>query len=141
MSTQSTPGYNGLAYASSDGGSTYPKLLELTDVTLSVDTDELDGRSHDSAGAYDPVAGSQKWTADATVLSVDADAGQAALIAAVTGKSTLKFHFDPAGTSSGKPRRAGDGIITSWQEAQPNTALRTTKIKIAGKGALVFSTQ
>lgn len=141
MSTQAVPGYNGLMYVSSDGGSTYVKIGELKDVTISFDIDELDGRSHDSGGYYDPVFGSRKWTADAEALNIFSDAGQAAITAALFAATTLFFRFDPAGTSTGKPRRVGSGVITSWQETQPNSDLSAVKIKIAGKGALTFSTQ
>lgn len=141
MSTQAVPGYNGLVYVSSDGGSTYTKIGELKNVTLSFNIDELDGRSHDSGGYYDPVFGSRKWTADAEVLNIVTDAGQAAIVAALSGATTLFFRFDPYGTAVGKPRRTGSGVITSWDETQPNSDLSACKIKIAGKGALTFSTQ
>jgi predicted secreted protein len=141
MATQSIAGYNGRMYISTDGGSTFIEFGELKDVTLSVKTDMGDATSHASAGWKDKKPLNSEWSAKASGLKVTTDAGQAAIVSALTGKTRCKFRFDPDGTTVGLPRRNGDGYIADWQETQPNNDLEAVDITIDGAGALTFATQ
>jgi hypothetical protein len=85
--------------------------------------------------------GNSSWTATVTELSIFADAGQAAVAAAVTPKTRLAYRFDPAGTASGLPRRSGFGYIADWEETQPKADLQTTQLSITGDGPLAMSIQ
>jgi hypothetical protein len=141
VSSQSIAGYNGVAYVSTDGGSTYHAYAELQDVKLKIDNKMLDATSHSSAGFSEYKYGNQTWTATIGSLAVFGDAGQAAVMAAIINKTQLKFRFDPAGTGSGLPRREGFGLLQTVEEAQPNADLDTEALTIQGTGALVISTQ
>lgn len=139
--TQSIAGYKGVLSVSSDGGTTYNPVGELTDVDITFTQKMLDATSHSSAGAEEYVPGTSGWVATAKTLAVYSDTAQAAVIAALTPKTKLFFRFDPVGTSVGLPRRVGAGFIESFKEASPNTNLVAIDISIRGTGVLTFSTQ
>lgn len=141
MPTGALPGYLGVLSISTDGGTTYNPIGELTDVTLKFAQKMLDATSHASAGAEEFVPGNSGWTGTAKALSVFADTAQAALAGVLSGKTKCKFRFDPVGTNTGKPRREGFGYISDWQEDQPNTNLVALSLSIQGTGVLTFSTQ
>jgi predicted secreted protein len=141
MPTQSLAGYNGVLSISTDNGSSYQVIGELRDVELTIDTDMLDATSHSSAGWKEKVAGNAAWSATAGALYVNADAGQAGVVSALSGKTKCKFRFDPEGTSVGKPRRSGDGYIRNFKETQPTSDLIARSLEIEGTGSLAFSTQ
>lgn len=139
--SQAIPGYNGLAFVSTDGGATYVAVGEMRNVTLNIKVDQLDASSHSSAGHKNRIPGLDEWDATVEVLSIFADAGQAAILAALTAKTRLKFRFDPAGAATGKPRREGFGFFSSWSEKQPTGELVSTDVQITGDGELAFLTQ
>jgi hypothetical protein len=141
MATQSIAGYNGLFYVSPDGGTTWHLIGELTDVKAKITTKMEDATSHSSGGLGEFIPGNTTWTGTATVLSVFADVGQAAIAAALSPKTKLKFRFDPVGTAVGKPRREGFGYVSDFEETAPNSGLVGATITIQGTGALVISTQ
>jgi hypothetical protein len=139
--TQAIPGYSGRAYLSDDGGSNYVEVGELRDVELTIQTEMMDATSHASAGSKEVIPGIQSWTATAGALYVSSDSAQDKIDAAVTGKTKLKFRFDPEGTAVTKERFAGDGYISNWKLGNPNNDLAARNIDIVGTGALVKSTQ
>jgi hypothetical protein len=141
FSSQSVNGYNGAFYVSPDGGTTWQPVGELRNVTLNMKVDALDATSHSSGGHKTRVPGLDEWDATAEVLAIFADAGQAAIAAALTAKTRIKFRFDPAGSATGKPRREGFGFFSSWSEKQPTAELVAVDINITGDGELAFSTQ
>jgi hypothetical protein len=141
VSTQALPGYTGIVYVSDDGGSTYVALGELKDAELTVQTEMMDATSHASAGFKEVVPGLQSWTATAGTLYISADVAQDKIDAALSGKTKLKFRFDPEGTSTGKDRYSGDGYISNWKMGTPNNDLNVRSLDITGTGALVKSAQ
>jgi hypothetical protein len=141
MTTAAKPGYLGVLAVSTDGGSTYNPIGELTDMDVTITTKMLDATSHSSGGAEEYVPGNTGWTATAKALAVYSDTAQSAIQAALTPKTKLKFRIDPVGTTVGLPRRVGDGFIESWKEAEPASNLVAVDLSIRGTGPLVFSTQ
>lgn len=139
--SQSIAGYNGVFYVSTDGGTTYVAVGEVQDVTLTWKLNMLDSTSHSSAGSKNNTPGLDEWSASVGALSIFADAGQLAVQAALVPRTRLKFRFDPAGTTSGKPRREGFGYISQWVEKQPVSALVTEDLTITGDASLTYSTQ
>lgn len=139
--SQSIAGYNGILSVSTDGGVTWLPVGELREVKLKVSTKMMDATSHSSGGFENAKPGNQKWTATVDELAVFSDTGQAALNAAVSAKTRLKFQFDPAGQATGLPRRVGFGFVADWEEAQPNADLVTEQLTLDGDGQLTFSTQ
>jgi hypothetical protein len=139
--SQSIPGYNGVFYVSTDGGTTWLPVGELQDVTLQIKTAMLDATSHSSNGWKNNVPGLKEWSASVGQLAIFSDTGQAALTAALTPGTRLKFRFDPAGTATGKPRREGFGLVSDWQEKEPTAALEDQNLTLTGDSELVFSTQ
>jgi hypothetical protein len=141
FSSQSIPGYNGVFFVSPDGGTTWVPVGELRNVTLNMKVDALDATSHSSAGHKNRNPGLDEWDATVEALTIFADAGQQAIMAALTAKSRVKFRFDPAGTATGKPRREGFGFFSSLSEKQPTAELESSDLNITGDGELAFSTQ
>jgi predicted secreted protein len=127
MPTQSLAGYNGVLSISTDNGSSYQVIGELRDVELTIDTDMLDATSHSSAGWKEKVAGNAQWTATAGALYVNADAGQAGVVSALSGKTKCKFRFDPEGTSVGKAAALRRRLHSQFQgnaaDQRPDRAL------------------
>lgn len=139
--SQSIAGYNGVFYVSTDGGTTWVAVGELQDVTITWKVNMLDSSSHSGGGSKNNTPGLDEWSASVSNLAIYADAGQAAIQAALTPRTRLKFRFDPAGSASGKARREGFGYISQWVEKQPVAALETVDLTITGDASLVFSTQ
>jgi hypothetical protein len=125
FSSQSVNGYNGAFYVSPDGGTTWQPVGELRNVTLNMKVDALDATSHSSGGHKNPSAWSRRVGCDGRGSTIFADAGQAAIMAALTAKTRIKFRFDPAGSATGKPRREGFGFFSSLSEKQPTAELES----------------
>jgi hypothetical protein len=139
--SQAIPGYNGVFFVSPDGGTTWVAVGELRNVTLNMKVDALDATSHSSGGHKSRIPGLDEWDATVEALNIFSDAGQAAIMAALTAKTRIKFRFDPAGTSTGKPRREGFGFFSSLSEKQPTAELESSDLNITGDGELAFSIQ
>lgn len=140
MATQAIAGYNALMYISTDGGTTYNKVGELKDVTLTVERETIDATSHDSGGWKENIAGLGSWSASAEALYVDADAGQDAVYNALVNGTLAKFRFLPK-TGTGLEKFEGDGRIVSWELAGPNDDAAAVSIEIEGSGALTKGVQ
>lgn len=141
MATNSIAGYKARVYVSVDGGGTYPEVLELKDVTLTIQTDVLDATSHSSNGWKENKAGNKSWSAKAGALMVQADPGQLAAINAALAGNTCKFRFDPEGTTVTLARYTGDGIFSNVEFSGPQSDLAGASFEITGSGPLVKAAQ
>jgi predicted secreted protein len=141
MSSQAIAGYNGVGYLSPDGGDTWVPIIEMKDVTIKRTTKQLDATSHSSGGHEDYINGVDGWTATVNALTIFSDASKADFESAYASKTKLKFRFDPAGTSSGKPRFEGYANIEDLEDKFPNLDLVEMTCSLRGLGTLDYLTQ
>jgi predicted secreted protein len=143
MESTAIAGYNGLVYVSSDGGTTFTQVAQLTGVTLTVTADMLDAttKSTAAAGWKAKQPGLLDWNAAAKSLRAANDAANSLLYSVLVGRSLVSFRFDPENTATGKPRYAGDGYLKDWKEDSQAADLTKIDITIEGNGPLALSTQ
>lgn len=141
MSTQAIAGFNGRMYVSVDGGSTWVEVGEMTDCKLTRKHTPQDASSHASGGDKEFIGGWREWSATIAALYVNADTCQANIIAALAASTKVKFRFDPSGTTAGKERYSGDGLVSDWDWNGPNAGPAVSNITVQGSGALSKSTQ
>lgn len=138
--SQAIAGFKGQMLLSTDGGSTYNKVAELRDVTLTVERDTIDVTNHSQTGWKENILGAAQWSASAEALFVNDDAQLQALYDALINQTTLKFRF-VAEETAGKKKWEGDGIVTNFELAFPNDDAAGASMEILGSGALTAGTQ
>jgi TP901-1 family phage major tail protein len=141
MATAAIPGFNAKVAVSSDGGSNFFVIGELRDVTLTVEADEIDATSKDSAGWREFIVGLKQWGGSAEHLYLEANTAQDALRNALVNRTLVKLRFRPKGDSVGADQFIGDAIITGWEPALPTDDAVAVSVTFRGTGAIVESTQ
>lgn len=134
------PGYGGEVYLSADGGATYNKIGEVTNVTLSVTSNQIDVTSLDSSGWMESISGLNSWTASADAFYIDGNASQEAAYAALAARNTMLFRFYSK-NQSGKNKWEGTAFIETWELSQSKDAAVALKLTLKGTGALVKGDQ
>lgn len=124
-----------------DGGTTYQKIGECKDMTLTVQGSEVDVTSHDSGDWKEFIYGRKEWSAEAEALYVDSNAGQDNVYTALNGKTIIKLRFRPAGAASGKDQFTGDALVLNWDLSGPNDDAAASKLSFKGTGALTKAAQ
>lgn len=136
MVTAAIPGFGAFVDVSIDGGTTFKRIGELRDVTLTLEMSPIDASSHDDAPDTEFIGGRRNWTASAEMLYIAADAAQDDVFSALNGNTLTKFNFFPK-IGSGLEQFDGDGFFTSWELAGPNDDAAAVAIEIQGSGGLV----
>jgi len=138
MASSAIPGFEGHVFVSTDGGTTFTKLCELREVTLTVERDTIDVTSHCSNGWKDNITGNAMWNASADALYVQTDAPQNALWDALISRDSLLFQFIPKGENAqtGDQIWQGTGIITSYELSLPNDDASAVSVEILGQGEI-----
>lgn len=123
-------------------GATPVAIAKLTDASLSVNGDMRDVSSKDSPGWKEILPGQNSFSLSGGGLvdyGAAAGANHSALLAAITGKSVLKWEFGSGVT--GDPKYSGDCYVTQWESASPSQEDNTTfQFSLEGTGALTVGT-
>lgn len=141
MATAAVPGFNAKVAVSTDGGSVYNVIGELRDVTLTLEADEIEATSKDSAGWREFIEGLKQWGGSAEHLYLEANVPQDALYSALINRTLVKLRFRPKGDTVGFQQFIGDAVITGWEPALPTDDAVAVSITFRGTGALTKSTQ
>lgn len=140
MPTGAIPGFNAKLAVSTDGGSVYNDIGEMRDVTLTVEADEIDATSKDSAGWREFLEGLTQWGGTAEGLWLDVNTGQDAVYNALVAKTTVMLRLRPK-TGAGLDQYIGTAIITGYEVANPLDDAVAVNITFRGTGALAKSAQ
>lgn len=140
MATLALPGFNAKLAVSTDGGSIYNDIGELRDVTVTVEADEIDATSKDSAGWREFIQGLKQWGGSAEGLYLQANVGQDAVYNALVNGTLVKLRFRPK-AGAGNDQFIGDAIITGYEPAGPLDDAIAVSINFRGTGALANSVQ
>lgn len=141
MATAAVPGFLAKVAVSTDGGSVYNVVGELRDVTLTLEADEIDATSKDSAGWREFIEGLKQWSGSAEALYLEANVAQDALYNALINRTLVKLRFRPKGDQVGFKQFIGDAVITGFEPGLPTDDAIANAITFRGTGALTQSTQ
>lgn len=86
---------------SSDGGSTYNAISEVTDFDPGFDMDTIDMTNIDSGKHAERIAGTRDATPSLTANYIPTDTGQTDIRDAYLNQNTVKLRFRPKGTGAG----------------------------------------
>lgn len=125
---------------STDGGTTWTPVGNLTDGTWNGTRDEVESTDADSGDSKEFLAGRQSHTLDFTCRYNEADAGQAALETAFFDGTTPKFRWRSE-TLTGIKERQADGIVTALNHQTPDADTQNLTGTIRITGAVTKSTQ
>ena len=133
-------GLAGRLRVSSDGGSTYTNLGNLTGVNLDYQVTMLESSDID-VESREYIAGMDAWTGTADGFYNDTDAGQDLVRTALMGKTLINFEFVPY-VGSGAPKYTGTGFMSAKSLNLANLdSLVAHNLTITGSGALTEGTQ
>lgn len=133
-------GFGGEVYLSADGGTTYNRIGEVKNVTLTVNSSQIDVTSLDSSGWMESISGLNSWSATADAFYLDGNASQEAAYAALAARNTMLFRFYPK-NQTGKNKWEGSAFIETWELSQSSDAAVAVKLSLKGTGALVKGDQ
>lgn len=140
MPTSAIPGFTGQLFASTAVATTSAPatnaLAELTDVTITVNAEEINAFSKDSAGWDEVLYGKRTWSASgsANYRDVTGSTGQALLWDAIYNRTNVGLTFRAA-SSSGIVQYTGGGIVTRWELASPDNDKHTFAFSVKGTAA------
>jgi TP901-1 family phage major tail protein len=121
------PGYRAALYV----GDPRVKVAGGRDITLTIESEELDAASFDSEGWAETVAGLKSWGLDNELLYVSEDASQDSLYQAlVDGESVV------VALELGDVTHAGTAVVQGWELGQPQDDAVTISVSLAGTGPL-----
>lgn len=141
MATVAIPGFTGQFFTSTAAAATSAPaataVAELKDVTLTLEAEEIDAFSKDSAGWDEKIYGKKRWSAAGSAIYVDSTAavGQAMLWLGIVNRTNVGATFRAA-SSSGIIQYSGGGLVTRWELASPETDKHTFNFTVAGSGLL-----
>ena len=115
------------------------QLLDLRDVTLTIEADEINADSHTSGGWGSIIPGIKRWSLSVEHLFVDANAQQQALRNALINSTLLAFDIRSK-DSAGKEKFTGSGYILNWEFAGPQDDAAAISVEVKGDGALTPTT-
>jgi predicted secreted protein len=138
--TSAIPGFNGEVYLSADGGTSYQKIGELTDVSLKVNDALIDATSFDSGGWEESIDGLKNWSATAGYFYIDGNAAQENAFNALVAGNTMLYRFYPK-NQSGKNKWEGTGRFQDWSLTQNKNSAVAVQLSIKGTGALTKGDQ
>lgn len=140
MTTAAIAGLAATLEISSDGGTTFNKIGECKDITLTVNGEVIDATSRDSQGWKEGIPGLLDWSAEGEAFYVASDVAQDNVYAALTGRTPVKVRFRPK-VGTGNDSFTGDALIASWALSAPLGDAASSPISLTGTGPLVRSAQ
>ena len=140
MATTAIPGFTGQMFASTAAAATSAPatnaIAELTDVTFSLEREEINAFSKDSSGWDEVIYGKGRWSLAGTAIYHDSSGstGQALLYDGALNRTNVGATWRAA-SSSGVIQYSGGGIVTRWEIANPENDKNTFNFTIRGSGA------
>ncbi|WP_249716281.1 phage tail tube protein [Paenibacillus sp. J31TS4] len=110
-------------------------IAEGTEVSISVEADEIETTSFDSNGWKEAEPGIRSWSLDHDAFYVDGDAGQDDLYDALVTGAKIEVEFFPK-NATGVKGWAGRAIVTSWEMGTPVDDAITISVSLSGDGKL-----
>lgn len=141
MPTSAIPGFTGQLFASTAAATTAAPatnaVAELTDVTLTVNAEEINAFSKDSSGWDEAIYGKKTWSAGGSAVYKDTSGstGQGVIWDSIYNRTSVGLTFRAA-SSSGIIQYSGGGIVTRWELASPDNDKHTFAFAVKGSGAL-----
>lgn len=99
---------------SSDGGTTYNAISEVTDFDPGFDMDTIDMTNIDSGKHAERIAGTRDATPSLTANYIPTDTGQGAIRDAYLNQNTVKLRYRPKGTNTGDEQFVITVFVTSF---------------------------
>lgn len=140
MPTAAIPGFNAKIYSSSDGGSTFQLIAEITDATLNVEKDPIETTSFDSGGWREFIDGLKTWGVTGEANFKATDQSQTDLYNALVNGTTVKVRIRPK-ELSGEPEYEGTAEVTNFSNELPLDGAVNVPFELQGTGALTRSAQ
>ena len=140
MSTAAIPGFNAKIFSSSDGGSTFQQIAEMTDATLNVEKDPIEVTSFDSAGWREFIDGLKVWSLSGEANFKSNDQSQTDLYNALVDGTTVKIRVRPK-QLSGEPEWEGTGEVINFSVEMALDSAVNVPLEIQGTGALTRANQ
>lgn len=123
-----------------DDGGGYDGVGGITSMSASDSHDEIDETDFDSGGYKERAYGETSVSLTVTCLRDEADAGQDALRAAGSGKTTLTVRYRPY-ENAGADQLTFTGLVTSVERSNERNADVTETYTIVSSGSITYDTQ
>ena len=133
-----TKGRSG-ALAVDDGGG-YDDVGGVTSMSLSTSHDSIDETDFDSNGYKESAYGESQLTLSVTYLRDEADAGQDALRAASSGKTTVAARYRMV-VAGGADQVIFTAKVNSLERSNERNADVEESVELESSGAITYSTQ
>ena len=141
MSNRAIQGFNGVVLLCTTQNGTYIAAGEITKLDTKNTTAMVDSMSFSDLGSLSQIPGVASWEATLEQFLVLSDAALTLMMASKTNKSALWWKFQPAGTQSGYPQRAGQGYVADFNETQDVKGLILDTFTVKGTGVLDYTPQ
>lgn len=141
MSNAAIQGFNGRVFLCATQDGTYIEAGEITKLDTKNTTAMVDSMSFSDRGALSQIPGVASWEATMEQFLVLSDAALTMMMASKSNKTALWWKFQPAGTGTGYPQRAGQGYVADFNETQDVKGLILDTFTVKGTGVLDYTPQ
>ena len=137
--TQAFAGFKGQIFVSTDGGSSFNGIAEITEMSLNLTAELEDATSHDSAGWREFIEGLKTWSIDTETMYITASTTKDDLFAALVAGSELLVRFRPNDTV-GQDQFEGSVKVGEFTPSSPLADPGSLSVTLQGSGPLVKTT-
>ena len=127
------------ALAVDDGGG-FDDVGGITSMSLSESHDSIDETDFDSGGYKESAYGETQLTISVTYLRDEADAGQDALRAASSGKTTVSARYRPT-VAGGADQITFTAKVNSLERSNERNADVEETVELESSGSITYNTQ
>jgi predicted secreted protein len=123
-----------------DDGGGFDTVGGITSMSLSSSHDTIDETDFDSAGYKESAYGETQLTISVTYLRDEADAGQDALRAADSGKTTVSARYRPT-VAAGADQITFTAKVNSLERSNERNADVEETVELESSGSITYDTQ